>query len=52
MTLLQIVAAIMLTCTGALVVWAIRLCDIEPEAPAAPPARASRPQEPPLRRAA
>jgi hypothetical protein len=54
-SLLQIVAVILLSATSLLVLWAIRLCDIEPETPAAPAPtrRAIQDQDvEPLRRAA
>lgn len=52
MTLLEAVAAILLLSASALVLWAIRLCDAEPQ-PAAPQPRAHVAHEDvPLRRAA
>lgn len=52
MTLLEVVAAILLSLASVLVLWAIRLCDQEPEKPAAPATRRHVAHEPPLRRAA
>lgn len=55
MSLLQIVAVTLLSATSLLVLWAIRLCDVEPEAPAspAPDRRVLRAEDvEPLRRAA
>lgn len=52
MSLLEVVAAILLTGASALVLWAIRLCDAEPQKPAAPATRRHAQQEVPLRRAA
>jgi hypothetical protein len=52
-TLLEAVAAILLLSASALVLWAIRLCDAEPQTPAAPLPRARVEHEDvPLRRAA
>ena len=52
MTLLEAVAAILLLSASALVLWAIRLCDAEPQTTAAPrPARVEH-EDVPLRRAA
>ena len=53
MTLLEAVAAILLVSASALVLWAIRLCDADPQVPAAPAPRQHVPHEDvPLRRAA
>lgn len=52
MSLLEVVAAILLSSASVLVLWAIRLCDSEPERPAAPAPRRHVEQEVPLRRAA
>ncbi len=53
MTLLEAVAAILLSSASILVLWAIRLCDAEPEPPARPaPRRIAEPAEVSLRRAA
>jgi hypothetical protein len=53
-SLLQIVAVSLLSAASLLVLWAIRLCDLEPETPAAPPSRRVIREEDvePLRRAA
>jgi len=51
--LLEAAAAILLLSASALVVWAIRLCDAEPQTPAASiPRPRVEPEDVPLRRAA
>ena len=55
MSLLEVVAAILLSGASILVLWAIRLCDAEPESqpqPALPAPRRMAEPEVPLRRAA
>ena len=52
MTLLEAVAAILLLSASALVLWAIRLCDAEPQTTVAPRPRAHVEHEDVLRRAA
>jgi hypothetical protein len=51
-SLLEVVAAILLSGASILVLWAIRLCDAEPEPPALPSPRRIAEPEAPLRRAA
>ena len=51
-SLLEIVAAILLSTASVLVLWAIRLCDGEPEKSAAPAPRRQVEHDVPLRRAA
>jgi hypothetical protein len=51
-SLLEVVAVILLSSASVLVLWAIRLCDGEPERPAAPAPRLRAEHDAPLRRAA
>ena len=52
MSLLEVVAVILLSSASVLVLWAIRLCDADPETPAAPGTRRLVEHDVPLRRAA
>jgi hypothetical protein len=51
-SLLEVVAAILLSTASILVLWAIQLCDSEPEEPAAPAPRRHAEHDERLRRAA
>lgn len=51
-SLLEVVAVILLSSASVLVLWAIRLCDSEPEKPAAPAPRTGTGHDATLRRAA
>jgi hypothetical protein len=51
-SLLEVVAAILLSAASVLVLWAIRLCDSEPEKPVAPASPGRVEPAVPLRRAA